>query len=178
MRTQFSEEGARSSCWMECRVLLEKEMAGAKTRDVSTDLLTKRIECFPKGSRLIRKMREGRRPLEMVPKQWSDTHGFSFREFTQVGVQKQKWLGAGFQCPFSHCECFRFYSEMKILSRGRHQLFVFKGEFCLLVESKLCKEVRTTKQGPKAPLGHRGVSGLNNCNGGGVVRRVCFIGYI
>ena len=72
MRTQFSEEEARSSCWMECRVLLEKEMAGAKTRDVSTDLLTKRIECFPKGSRLIRKMREGR---------WSQSSGVTPTDF-------------------------------------------------------------------------------------------------
>lgn len=150
MRTQFSEEEARSSCWMECRVLLEKEMAGAKTRDVSMDLLTKRIECFPKGSRLIRKMREGRWSREMVPGagpkavKWhpwifiQGVHSSRCAETEVVG----SWIS---QCPFSHCECFRFYSEMKILSRGRHQLFVFKGEFCLLVESKLCKEVRTTK---------------------------------
>lgn len=102
MSTQFSEEEIGSSCWMECRVLLEKEMAGAKTRDVSTDLLMKRIECFPKGSRLIRKRREGRWSLEIVPKQWSDTHRFSFRELTQVGVWKQEnWLGAGFHSVLS-----------------------------------------------------------------------------
>lgn len=62
----------------------------------------KRTECFPKGSRLIWKMREGRSSLEMVPKQWSDTHGFSFRELTQVGMQKQEqWLGAGFHSVLS-----------------------------------------------------------------------------
>ena len=69
---------------------------------ISTDLLMKRIDCFPQGFRLIRKMREGRWSLETVPEQWSDTHGFSFRELTQVGMQKQgKWLGAGFHSVLS-----------------------------------------------------------------------------
>lgn len=59
MSTQFNEEETRSSCWLERRVLLEKEMARTETRHLSRSLIMKSIECFSKDSGLILKVGRG-----------------------------------------------------------------------------------------------------------------------
>lgn len=81
------------------------------------------------------------------------------------------------QCPFSHCECFRFYSEMQILSRGMTSAVLYSGEFYLLVESKLwVRKSGLPGRGLKHLSAQEVLSGLNNCVGEGV-SSVCFIGY-
>lgn len=81
---------------------LGKEMAKFKTRDAKDGLVNRKWECFPKGSRLIWKMREGRSSLEMVPKQWVTPMDFHSRSSLMVGMQKQeKWLGAVFHSVLS-----------------------------------------------------------------------------
>ena len=49
-------EARTSSVWLQCRLQMEKVMAGTETRKVRRGLIMRSIECFSKESGLILKM--------------------------------------------------------------------------------------------------------------------------